>query len=377
MNRTIAHQNAEPVLIERLAAARRPMLLTVAGWVLCAAVFATQSHFAAAVRGQSIPWGAAFAAWSAWALAWALLTLPIVRLATRVPFERRAFLRVVAVHVPASVCAVLFNLALFAAALPLAGTPGAGADWSATYSRLLVTAFLPNLAVYWALVGAVQFLRLRQNIHERERRHLRLEAQLVEAQLLALKSQLQPHFLFNTLNSIAVLIGDDPAAARHMLQLLCGLLRKVLDNDRSREVTLREELDFIAGYLEIEQIRFADRLSYHVDAGPEVMQARVPSLVLQPLVENAIRHGVARRARPGHIAISARADGGMLRLAVTDNGAGLGSHVKWGIGLSNTRARLQQMFGASHAFDIGDNPGGGTAVSLAIPLQEGPCASVP
>ncbi|GAB3425857.1 sensor histidine kinase [Massilia solisilvae] len=376
MNRTIAHLNAATVPTERLACARRPILLTVAGWILCAAVFATQSHFAAAVRGQSVPWGAAFAAWLVWASGWALLTLPILRLAKRVPFERRAFWRVVAVHVPGSVVAVLFNLALYAAAAPLVGAPGVGPDWSANFSRLFVMTFLPNLAVYWALVGAVQFLRLRHNIHERERRHLRLEAQLAEAQLLALKSQLQPHFLFNTLNSIAVLIGDDPAAARYMLQLLCGLLRKVLDNDGSREVTLREELDFIASYLAIEQIRFADRLSYHVDAGPDVMQARVPSLVLQPLVENAIRHGVARRARPGRIVISARADNGMLRLAVTDNGAGLGRDVKWGIGLSNTRARLQQMFGARHAFDIGENPGGGTAVSLAIPLQEGPCASV-
>lgn len=352
------------------------MLLTVVGWVLCAAVFATQSHFAGAVRGQPVPWGGAFGAWLVWASAWALLTLPILRLATRVPFERRGLWRVIAVHVPGSVAAAMFNLAFYAAVAPLVGAPGVGADWSATYSRLLVTTFLPNLAVYWALVGAVQFLRLRQAINERERRHLRLEAQLAEAQLLALKSQLQPHFLFNTLNSIAVLIGDDPAAARHMLQLLCGLLRKVLDNDGSREVTLREELDFIASYLEIEQIRFADRLSYHVAAGPDVMQARVPSLILQPLVENAIRHGVARRARPGRIVISARADGGMLRLAVTDNGVGLGHHVKWGIGLSNTRARLRQMFGDRHAFDIGDNPGGGAAVTLAIPLQEGACASV-
>jgi signal transduction histidine kinase len=376
MLRPIAHRNAATVTTDRLAAARSPLLLTVAGWVLCAAVFATQSHYSAAVRGQPMPWGSAFAAWSVWAGGWALLTLPILRLAARVPLERRAFWRVLAVHVPGSAAAVLLDLALFAAAVPLAGGPGAGAGWSATYSRLLVTAFLPNLAVYWTLVGAAQFLRLRQAIHERERRHLRLEAQLAEARLLALQSQLQPHFLFNTLNSIAVLIGDDPAAAKHMLQLLCGLLRKVLDNDGSREVTLREELDFIASYLEIEQIRFADRLSYQIDAGPDAMQARVPSLVLQPLVENAIRHGVARSARPGHIVISARAGDGMLRLAVTDNGTGLGRDMKWGIGLSNTRARLEQMFGASYAFDIGDNPGGGTLVSLAIPLQEGQCASV-
>jgi len=362
--------------INQLAIGRRPVFWTLAGWALCAVVFATQSHVASAVRGQPVPWGGAFAAWSVWAGAWALLTPPILRLAARVPFERRTFWRALAVHTAGSVAAVLFHLALYAAAARLVGAPGFGADWSATFSRLLATAFLPSLAVYWVLTCAVQFLRLQQAVHERERRHLSLEAQLAEARLLALKSQLQPHFLFNTLNSIAVLIGDDPAAARHMLQLLCALLRKVLDNDGSREVTLREELDFIAGYLEIEQIRFADRLTYHVDAGPDVMQARVPGLVLQPLVENAIRHGVSSRARPGRIVISARAESGMLRLAVTDNGAGLGPNMKWGIGLSNTRARLQQMFGAGHAFEIGDNPGGGTAVSLAIPLQEAPCASV-
>ena len=365
------------VSTNQFALGRRPVLWTLAGWALCAVVFATQSHVAATVRGQPLPWGGALAAWSVWSGAWALLTLPILRLAERVPFERHTFWRALAVHVAGSVGSVLFHMALYAAAAPLVGAPGFNADWGATYSRLLATAFLPSLAVYWVLVGAVHLLRLRQAVHDRERRHLSLEAQLAEARLLALKSQLQPHFLFNTLNSIAVLIGDDPAAARHMLQLLCSLLRKMLDNDGSREVALREELDFIASYLEIEQIRFADRLTYHVDASPDVMHSRVPSLVLQPLVENAIRHGVARRARPGRIVISARAEGGMLRLAVTDNGAGLGRHMKWGIGLSNTRARLQQMFGAKHVFAIGDNPGGGTLVSLAIPLQEDVCASVP
>jgi signal transduction histidine kinase len=359
------------VTLPPLAIGRRAVLWTLAGWAVCAAVFATQSHVAASVRGQSVPWGGAFVAWSVWSGAWALLTLPILWLAERVPFERHAFWRALAVHTAGSVGATLLQTALYAAAAPRVGAPGFTTDWSATYSRLLGTAFLPSLAVPCVLVGAVQLLRLRRAVHERERRHLALEAQLSEARLLALKSQLQPHFLFNTLNSISVLIGDDPAAARNMLQLLCGLLRKVLDADARREVTLREELDFIANYLAIEQVRFADRLTYHVDAPPDVLQARVPSLVLQPLVENAIRHGVAPRARPGRIVIRARADGGMLRLAVTDNGAGLGQHPRWGIGLNNTRARLQQMFGARHAFDIGDNPGGGTAVSLAIPLQEG------
>ncbi len=369
------------VSIRQSAIGRHPVLWTLVGWAVCAVVFATQSHVSAAVRGQPIPWGGAFAAWSVWAGAWALLTFPILRLAARVPFERRAFWRALAVHALGSVLITLFHMGVYAFAAPLAGAPGFGAGWSATYARLLANAFLPTLSVYWVLTCAVQFLRLQRAAHERERRHLALEAQLAEARLLALQSQLQPHFLFNTLNSIDVLIGDDPAAARHMLRLLCGLLRKVLDKDGSHEVTLREELEVIASYLEIEKIRFAERLSYHIDAGPDVLGARVPSLVLQPLVENAIRHGVARRAQPGLIVISARVEDGMLRLAVADNGAGLDRHMKWGIGLSNTRTRLQQMFGAGHAFDIGDNPGGGTAVSLAIPLaiplQEGACASVP
>jgi signal transduction histidine kinase len=360
------------VSISQFAIGRRPVLWTLIGWTLCAAVFATQSHVAAAVRGQPIPWGTAFAAWSVWAGAWALLTFPILRLAARVPFERRAFWRALGVHAAGSVLATLFHMAVYALVVPLVGAPGFGAGWSATYARLLATAFLPTLSVYWVLTCAVQFLRLRQAVHERERRHLALEAQLAEARLLALKSQLQPHFLFNTLNSIDVLIGDDPAAARHMLQLLSALLRKVLDTDGDREVTLREELDVIASFLKIEKIRFAERLSYHVDADPEVLQARVPSLVLQPLVENAIRHGIAPRARPGLIVISARAEDGMLHLSVLDIGAGLGRHMKWGIGLSNTRARLQQMFGAGHRFAIGDHPGGGAEVSLAIPLRTYP-----
>lgn len=377
MRSPIAFLHGALVSINQLAAVRRPVLWTLAGWALCAVVFATQSHVASAVRGQPLPWGITLAAWSVWSAGWALLTLPILRVAARVPFERPTFWRALAVHVAGSVVSVLFHTALYAACAPLVGAPGFNGDWSATYLSLLGRAFLPTLSVYWALVGAVQFLRLRRAVHERERRHLALEAQLAEARLLTLKSQLQPHFLFNTLNSIDVLIGDNPAAARHMLRLLCGLLRKVLDDDGSREVTLREELDFIAGFLAIEKIRFAERLSYHIDASPDVMDAHVPSLVLQPLVENAIRHGLAPRARPGLIIVSARAEDGMLRLAVTDNGAGLGPHMKWGIGLSNTRARLQQMFGTDHAFAIGDNPGGGTAVSLAIPLQEAACASAP
>lgn len=363
--------------LRRFAGYRRPLLLTLGGWALCALVFAAQSHVAAAVRGQPLPWGGTLAAWSVWSGAWALLTPAMLWLARRLPVTRRDVWRALALHSAASAGSVLLHLALYAAAAPLVGAPGFTGDWSATYARLIGSAFLPSLAVYWVLLGAVQFLRLQQAVHERERRQLGLEAQLAEARLLALRSQLQPHFLFNTLNSIAVLTGDDPAAARHMLQLLCALLRKVLDKDASAEVTLREECDFISNFLEIEQIRFADRLSYRIDIPPQLLGARVPSLVLQPLVENALCHGLAPRARPGRIVVSARAEDGMLQLAVSDDGAGLARHMRWGIGLSNTRARLQHMFGERQHFAIGARPGGGAVATLAIPLREGACASAP
>jgi LytS/YehU family sensor histidine kinase len=182
--------------------------------------------------------------------------------------------------------------------------------------------------------------------------------------------QLKPHFLFNTLNSISSLMYSDVEAADAMLARLSEFLRLTLDRDLDQEVTLSEELEFVRRYLEIEKIRFEDRLTVSVDVGHDVSEARVPSLALQPLIENAIHHGIASRPKGGSIAIKARRDNGTLHISVADDGvASCGDHPVERIGLANTRKRLEQLYGTEQRFTFGASPGGGFVVELAIPFQ--------
>jgi two-component system LytT family sensor kinase len=198
---------------------------------------------------------------------------------------------------------------------------------------------------------------------------------VTEAQLQALKMQLHPHFLFNTLNSISALLDEDVDAAEQMLARLGDLLRLTIENSGAQQVTLQEELEFLRCYLEIEQVRFHDRLAVKMHIEPETLDARVPNLILQPIVENAVRHGIASRIAPGEIEIQASRAGGVLRLRVKDNGPGLrggagsGARTREGLGLANTRARLKQMYGAAHLFEMADAAEGGLQLTLEIPFE--------
>jgi two-component system LytT family sensor kinase len=202
--------------------------------------------------------------------------------------------------------------------------------------------------------------------------------QVTEAQLQALKMQLHPHFLFNTLNSISALLDEDVDAAEQMLARLGDLLRLTLENSGAQQVTLQEELEFLRCYLEIEHVRFHDRLAVNMLIEPETLDARVPNLILQPIVENAIRHGIVSRIAPGEIEIRASRAGGVLQLRVKDNGPGLqggdasSGRIKEGLGLANTRARLQQMYGAAHRFEMADVPEGGLQVTIDMPFETVP-----
>ena len=203
-----------------------------------------------------------------------------------------------------------------------------------------------------------------------------IEAQLqvTEAQLQALKMQIHPHFLFNTLNSISALLDEDVDAADQMLARLGDLLRMTLENSGAQEVTLQEELEFLRCYLEIEQVRFHDRLTVNMKIEPDTLEAHVPNLILQPIVENAVRHGIVSRIAPGQIEISAKRSGSALQLQVRDNGPGLhcgeasSGRIKEGLGLANTRARLEQLYRAAHRFEISDAPEGGLQVTLEVPF---------
>jgi two-component system, LytTR family, sensor kinase len=228
-----------------------------------------------------------------------------------------------------------------------------------------------NLLVFTGIAVVAHAIDLYQRYRERERRALQLETQLTKAQLEALKNQLHPHFLFNTLNTISALLHRDVESADRVVSRLGDLLRLSLQEGQ-QEVTLRQELTFLQHYLDIQHTRFQDRLSFVQRVDPETLDAMVPSLILQPLVENAVRHGIEPRSTPGQITISARRDNGQLTLEVGDNGQGVQSAKTAGcagIGLANTRARLEQLYGTKHRFTFANRVEGGVLVTMEFPFR--------
>jgi sensor histidine kinase YesM len=240
--------------------------------------------------------------------------------------------------------------------------------------RHAVNNYTEGMGVYLLITFLTYAYSYYQRYRQGELRASQLEAQLSQAQLQALKMQLHPHFLFNTLHSISALLHRDTESARKMITRLGDFLRLTLENSGTQEVTLKQEIEFLRCYLEIEQIRFQDRLTTHVFVDPDALDTRVPNLILQPIVENAIRHGVAPRSTPGEIEIRAKQEDGFLRIRIRDNGPGLpmnrtvDSLFKKGLGLTNTQTRLDRLYGADHRFAIANDPAGGLAVTLEIPL---------
>jgi LytS/YehU family sensor histidine kinase len=203
-------------------------------------------------------------------------------------------------------------------------------------------------------------------------RAAQLEAQLAEARLDALRMQLHPHFLFNTLHAISALMARDVPAARRMMTRLSDLLRFSLEQEVTDEVPLAEELDFLDRYVEIQRARFPDRLHVEMDVEPDAQAALVPRFMLQPLVENAIRHGIDRRPGGGRVVVRARVNDHRLKIEVEDNGPGFpsGADYREGVGLRSTRARLEHLYGGGGELDLAAAPGGGALVRVVIPVRE-------
>jgi two-component system LytT family sensor kinase len=312
--------------------------------------------------------------YSYWYL-WAVMTPAIVWLSQRFRFERGGLWRAFAVHVPAVVAVAFCHIAAMQGVQWwLAVSAGRRFAWWAEVQSAVLHYLDWEMITYWAIVGLSHALLYYRESRGRALRAAQLEVKLAEAQLLTLQQQLHPHFLFNTLHAISALMHSDVDAADRTLMRLSDLLRITLENLGQPEVTLQTELDFLAKYLQIEQTRFADRLTVRFDVQPEALDTRVPSLLLQPLVENAIKYGVARKAGPGHIDICGRRDGDKLRLEVRDDGVGLSEDaltaLQKGIGLSTTRARLQHLFGADFRFEF-HRLSEGLAVVVALPWRRG------
>ena len=341
-------------------------LVGVGFWTLIGLSFACQFYIRSSQEGLDVSWRQAISyALGDWYV-FALLSVPVIRLARTLHFEAGTRGRSLAAHLLGS---VLFSLA-YMVLRAWVGTWQSAASFTEAFQPLLVKTWHFNILIYWVMVAVACAFDYYRKYRERELRSIELEKRLVQAKLQALQMQLNPHFLFNSLHSISALMHQNVEAADRMISRLSDLLRAALDNTEMQEVPLRDELSFLRRYLEIEQIRFGSRLQVEIDAAPETLSARVPNLILQPLVENAIRHGIEPHARPGRIRMLARREHDELTLEVHDNGSGLVSRAPVdGVGLSNTRARLHTLYGDAYMFDFLNPPEGGLVVRLIIPFR--------
>jgi two-component system LytT family sensor kinase len=350
--------------------------LWFAAFALLAVVEAVQMRAGQRFEEFSITWGTALRrGFEAWMPA-AVLGLGVVWVTDRFPFDRQRPGRWLVLHL---VSCVIYTLAFAVshAALLSGQTSVRGQvfKFGPLVGKILAFYTVTNLGFYTLVVLAHHGWRYYQSFRERERRTIELEGQLATAQLAALRMQLNPHFLFNTLNTVAALVHEQPRTAERMVTRLSELLRASLDSPHAQEATLRDELRLLERFLDIEQVRFSDRLQVEIVAPEELLDLDVPTLIFQPLVENAIRHGIEPLESHGQIRVSARRDQDRLVLAVEDNGPGFNPAVsstsrRVGIGLSNTRSRLRHLYGDEQSLELIPRPGGGTEVRVTVPARK-------
>jgi signal transduction histidine kinase len=344
--------------------------LALAGfWTLVGLAFAGQLYLTQTKLGTPVSWAFAVTRSLADWYVFALLSWPALRLARRFPLGDAPTPWLAALHLVAGfVFSLVWMLLRAGVAVGLEQRP-----FAETLRHALVATLVFNVLVYWVTIVVAHAFGFYERMRERERRGLELEKRLAESRLQALQMQLNPHFLFNALHGVSALMYRDVDAADRMLVRLSELLRHALDRSEAQRVPLRDELAFLDRYLELEQIRFAGRLKVNREVADATGDALVPNLILQPLVENAIKHGLASMIQPGTITLrAARLPDQRLRLEVEDNGVGLGQGQLGGtgIGLTNCRARLRQLYGDRAQLQLGPGDLGGVRVTLELPFEQ-------
>ncbi len=345
--------------------------LIAAGWALFAVFFASESVVTRAYLGRPLRVSDALVPWLVCAFTWLAATPFLIALSRRFPFGRSTWKKNLFIHLAASFAISLLLLGIYVFMARLISSEMGNVPFPLAFRNQFIASFHAEVLTYWAVIGLSHALDYYRKYREREVRASQLEAQLARAQLDALRMQLQPHFLFNTLNTISVLMAEDVALANRLLLRLSDLLRLSLRNTETHEVSLREELEFLRNYLEIEQTRFQDRLTVRFEVDEDAVDAQVPNLILQPLVENAIRHAVAPKAARSLVEISAARRNGEVQLQVRDDGPGISSDAAAanGIGLRNTKERLEKLYGSAHSFLLAPAQGGGLEVTITIPFH--------
>lgn len=344
-------------------------------WTLVAFFFTSQIVTQSRVTNRPLPFFKVLS-WEIFSCYVWLAILPLILwLGRRFRFEKKMWPQSLVVHLIASLLIALAQQSIDATVLPHLGYPPNQqfASFLEKYQFFLLLNYHVSVAIYWVVIGVQYAIGYYLMYRERELRASQLEAKLAQSRLQILKMQLHPHFLFNTLNTVSELIYQNPEAAECMITDLSDLLRLSLENAGVQEVPLRQELDFLEKYLQIEQTRFHDRLRVRMTIDPQALDASVPNMILQPLVENAIRHGIAPLSAGGQVEIEAARQNGSLILSVSDDGRGLPeggiAAIKEGVGLSNTRARLKHLYGTSQHFELNGAPEQGVKLTLTIPYR--------
>jgi two-component system LytT family sensor kinase len=353
-------------------------------WTLVGLFYISQDFMERLSRNESIPWRNVITGWMAAMYICAAFTPFILWLGRRWTVDEAHGWRPIALHLGASIAFSLVSTALEVPVLVAVGILPASerlTSFATAFWWLLPYDLHGGIIRYWAVIGLQALFRSNREARRREREALELKIhssqlaeQLTSSQLSALKMQLHPHFLFNTLSAIMVLVRQGKAReAETMLSRLSDLLRHTLDDVETQEVPLWRELEFLRLYLSIEQVRFEDRLLVRIDAGPEVSDAMVPHMALQPLVENAVRHGLGQSEEPVLIHIAVSSLNGRLTLTVTDDGPGCPTSVfeEKGIGLTNTRNRLQRLYGSEATLLMENRVPRGVKVTITLPYRTG------
>jgi signal transduction histidine kinase len=347
-------------------------MVIVCGAIVLACADATLTLFMLARLGRPVRWAGMFGRDLTFWLTFVFWMPAVLFTAKRFQLAWPVDPRRVVVHIAGGSCFAVLHIATTTWLDPM--RPRAVGAFRALFMDWLMRYWALDFLAYWAVVAAFYTIHYYRQSRERELAAARLQSSLTESRLQALRAQLNPHFLFNTLHSISVLVrkGDDKSVLL-MLNRLGQVLRSSLDENCPQEIPLAKELEFLDGYLDIQRIRFADRLSVRRDVSPDVLDALVPAMILQPLVENAVVHGVAARSGSGHIRIEATHENGSLRLRVSDTGPGFqtrsGGRLQERIGLVNTRARLEQLYGNQQALEYGGTHDHGGVVTISFPYR--------
>jgi signal transduction histidine kinase len=332
-------------------------LAVFAGWTLLVVVFAVSSSLTYALSYQPPRWRYTLTMAATEWYVWAALTPLVAWLARRYGFSRAGVLVLAAAGIPAAFIKVTVTRGL-------RGVTDRGESY------FQINDLTVQYLIYWAIVLATQVWLYYRRAQARELQASQLEALLAQTRLQMLSMQLQPHFLFNTLNTIAELVHRQPEAAEKMIAGLSHLLRETLHAGLVDRVPLGQELELLDRYVDIQRARFGDRLRVTTIADLAARSAMVPSLLLQPLVENAIKHGIGARAGAGHIEVVAGRDRDRLLIEIRDDGRGIGAgDIREGIGLGNCRSRLASLYGGEAALAIANRPAGGALVTIALPWQ--------